>query len=78
MKSTQSPLNSNDLLDGGVVFQHKGEIYSRPIGRGIEFVQENGEFGIFWKGEVRDISLEDVIPEGYFEIEITVRKKKAV
>lgn len=65
----------NERNETDVVFSYKGEIYNRPIGRGIEFVEPNGEFGIFYRGEVRDIALEDVIPEGHFEMEIVVRKK---
>ena len=65
----------NERNETDIVFSYKGGIYNRPIGRGIEFVQPNGEFGIFYGGEMRDISLEAVIPEGHFEMEIVVRKK---
>ncbi|MCA1592512.1 MAG: hypothetical protein LC754_07660 [Acidobacteria bacterium] len=65
---------SNELLggvlDGVVVFAYKGGIYNRPCRRGICFREPDGELS--------DAQLEDKIPEGDFEMEIIVRKKKAV
>ncbi len=55
--------------DGGkIIFQYQGLIYSRPLGRSI----------VFGEGELAKSSLylEDKIPEGYFELDVTVRRPK--
>jgi hypothetical protein len=55
--------------DGEVIFEYRGMIYNRPLGRGICFSEgELAEKGLY---------LEDVIPENSdLEIEIVVRKPK--
>jgi hypothetical protein len=60
---------------GKIIFQYKGEIYNRPMGRGIAFVQPDGIHGILYNGEIRDLYLEDIIPDGNYEVEIIIRER---
>lgn len=57
---------SNEINVCEIIFQYKGGIYNRPIGRGI--MLKDGEYGR------RDVYLDEVIPDGDFEIEIVIRK----
>ena len=50
---------------GEIVFEYKGGIYNRPLGRGIDLEDY----------KISGLSLEDLIPDGYFDIEVTVRQK---
>jgi hypothetical protein len=61
------PESENITPNSEIIFDYKGRIYNRPLGRGI-CLKDNGEY------EKRDIYLEEAIPEGDFEIEIIVRK----
>ena len=61
------PATENISLNSEIIFEYKGRIYNRPLGRGI-CLKDNGEY------EKRVIYLDEAIPEGDFEIEIIVRK----
>jgi len=59
--------NSDTGKKSDIVFEYKGAIYNRPLGRGVCFREESGE--------LTDLQLEDMIPEGDFYMEIIVRKE---
>ena len=61
------PATENISLNSEIIFEYKGRIYNRPLGRGI-CLKDNGEY------EKRVIYLDEAILEGDFEIEIIVRK----
>lgn len=56
--------NSQTELGGEVIFEYKGLVYNRPLGRGIMLLE----------GERKDLYLDEVMPEDRCEIEIIVRK----
>lgn len=58
---------SKPLSETGVLFEYKGDIYNRPVGRGI--VLKSGEYG------ERGTYLDEAFPDGDYEIEIIVRSK---
>ena len=63
-------MENNDELKkttvGEVSFAYQGGIYNRPLGRGIKL--KDGEYSM------RDVYLDEVIPDGDFEIEIIIRQ----
>ncbi len=56
--------NKNTQSNEDVIFKYKGIAYNRPLGRGI----------LILDGEKKDLYLDEVMPEDYCEIEITIRK----
>lgn len=60
--------SKTSALATDIVFEYKGKIYNRPLGRGIAL--KDGEYG------ERGMYLDEVIPDGDFEIEIIIRKSR--
>jgi len=51
---------------GKVVFEHHGEIYNRPLGRGICWDGRNGE----------EFYLEEAFPDGWYKADIVIRVRE--
>lgn len=69
MKRATENYQPNNLLKDGaseIIFEYRGMIYNRPLGRGI----------VFSEGELaeRGLDLEDMIPDGDFHLEVVVRR----
>jgi hypothetical protein len=59
--------------EGEILFEYKGDVYFRPIGRGICFVEP-----FIWRGEqmpADQLQLEEMF-DGDYTMEVVIRRRK--